>query len=617
MTIKNLLPGVLTFWCRLAPAAVLALLSACGGGGGGGDGAAGGPSVSVSTSTSSVAAAATYADAAPTRTFTVDAENLPSGGLYVDITHGLNGVQFVDFVGTSGGSAEFTVSFRPPVEVDVGSVTDTITVTICEDSRCARQVRGSPLRVTATYTVSSPTSGTVSTTALSAQSNTLESTPVALNATVTLTGVGANLPTVSPAYSSFFVQSVTSSSLSATEMEVAINLRPGSSMTIGTHTDNVTVRLCYDVYCQREVDGSPFIIGVTYTVTDDPLAEPGLDPVPFASRLGLAHNVIDAEFSKALDAVVMVSSWPRNSLYVYDVATGIEREAPLAKAPTAVSVAPDGQSAAVGHDALISYLQLATVGEPTAPLTLLLNVSTGVFDIVLDGRGHVYVLPAADQWVNMHSVDIATNTETLNSTGLLRAGSHGRLHPSGDYIYTADNGLSPSDIAKYDIRTGVAQGLYDSPYHGDYGMCGNVWMKEDGITLYTKCGNTFRASTTRGQDMIYSGRLALGSALYGFQIASLSQSDAANEIALIEVDTFGCAFYSNPSGCYTHLALYESTFLNRTNLYSIPPVNVQGKDYGQRGLFVFHTADGSRRIMLSRLHGMPNPAAEFYLTVID
>lgn len=185
----------------------------------------------------------------------------------------------------------------------------------------------------------------------------------------------------------------------------------------------------------------------------------------------------------------------------------------------------------------------------------------------------------------------------------------------GDYLYTADNGLSPSDIAKWDIRAGIAQGLYDSPYHGDYGMCGNVWIKEDGATLYTRCGNTFRSSTVQAQDMTYTGRLTLSSATYGYQIESLSQSDAVDEIALVESEFYDCNI-GNSAECYTHLALYESDFLNRTALYAIPPITVQGTAYGQRGLFVFHTADGTGKVMISRLHGMPNPAAEYHLTRI-
>jgi hypothetical protein len=33
-------------------------------------------------------------------------------------------------------------------------------------------------------------------------------------------------------------------------------------------------------------------------------------------------------------------------------------------------------------------------------------------------------------------------------------------------------------------------------------------------------------------------------------------------------------------------------------------------------LFVFHGANGANKYLISRLHGMPNPNAKFYLSVV-
>ena len=75
------------------------------------------------------------------------------------------------------------------------------------------------------------------------------------------------------------------------------------------------------------------------------------------------------------------------------------------------------------------------------------------------------------------------------------------LHPSGDYIYGADQGIFPSDIEKYDIRSGNLIYLYDSPYHGDYAMGGNLWISEDGLRIFTALGNVFRSSVNQDTDM--------------------------------------------------------------------------------------------------------------------
>ena len=224
-------------------------------------------------------------------------------------------------------------------------------------------------------------------------------------------------------------------------------------------------------------------------------------------------------------------------------------------------------------------------------------------------------LPREDQWETVHTVDIATNTEILGQ-GSLYAGTRGRLHPQGDHMYLANNGLSPSDIEKWDVTGSQAVVLYDSPYHGDYEMCGNLWFEETGSTIYTTCGNTFRSSTVQSQDMVYSGALELSEAeFYWNTIRWLSQSAAQKEIALIEYSFYLCEISSDP--CYTHLAFYESEFLNRQAVYSIAPFEVAGTTYTQQGLFVFHDSIGEDKYLISRLDGMPTPLAEYYLSVID
>ena len=71
-------------------------------------------------------------------------------------------------------------------------------------------------------------------------------------------------------------------------------------------------------------------------------------------------------------------------------------------------------------------------------------------------------------------ISLATGEETTSSGYSIYAGTVAKLHPGGKAMYGADNGISPSDIEKYDIQSGTASVLYDSPYHGDYAMCGDL-----------------------------------------------------------------------------------------------------------------------------------------------
>jgi hypothetical protein len=414
----------------------------------------------------------------------------------------------------------------------------------------------------------------------------------------------------------FFVERVP---VSKTSARLEIYFRDPHTLAPGDYQDEVRLSICHNESCSLQVNGSPMQITIGYAVAPfEARPERSVPALSVLDRLELTHDVVDAEYSAALDAIVMVSARPTNALHVHYPDTGVRHSVALDRTPTAVSVAPDGLSAAVGHDALISYVDLEALGDAAPAAPVLLDISTHVFDLILDGRGHVHAIPLRDPWVTGRaaSVEIATNTEQPGSA-FLGPESRGRLHPSGDFIYTATRYVYPEDVLKWDIRSGVLDRLYDSPYHGEYPMCGDVWISEDGATLYTACGTTLLASTDRATDMTYMGSLALSFTEHG-RIHALSQSGEAREIMLLEAEPLKCDPSARPGQCYTRLGIFESDFLNRSALYSVPPIEVDDSAYAQRGLFVFHSANGAHRYMISRLSALPGlPAETHYLSVLQ
>ncbi len=598
---------------------LLALLVVSCGGGGGGGGGGGSGSVFISSSTDALAASVTYDDDAPTRSLTVSATSFPESGLFIGFDYSSSAVQNVDFVQTSETSVRVDITLRSPLDLDVGMAVEDVVIHVCLDAYCGREARGSPMTVRVSYTVSDPVVASIDTASLAVKASIFDAAAPSRTAIITLTNPGARPPFITSSSTDDLVGSVGTTVLSASAMQLEVNFIVARGMSTGVHDTDVTIRVCHDAACRREITGSPFIIAATYTVTNEPIQEPGLPPLPYLSRTALSHDVVDAEWTRAFDALVMVSTQPVNALYFWSAETGMETEIPLTMPPTSVSVSPDGAHAAVGHDARITYVDLEMIGQTGAPAPVLLDVSADVFDLVLDGYGYVHALPAADQWVAVHSVYIAGNVERLSLGGFLYEGAHGRLHPSGNFLYTDNNSVSPSEITKYDIRTGRAVAPYDPPYYGNRDTCGDLWMKQDGTTIYTKCGNTFRSSTVPSEDMVYSGQLQLSAAPFGFQILSLSESDQSREIALIEADTGECRPHFAQAFCYTHLGLYDSDSLNRTALYALPPITVDDTRYTQFGLFVFHSADGLHRYMISRLHGdeWSYVPSQYYLTILQ
>ncbi len=595
---------------------IASLLQSCGGGGGGNGGGEGGQDVRLSVSSRNISVSAEPGDETPRSSVTMTVTNPPEEGLFAGAIVSGDGIALVDIIPTSATQATLQIYFQSPNELQNDTYAGSIELHVCTDDQCANDIDGSPVTIQTSYEVSGGITGLL-------DRNTIEHTTDSQQDDFHREGVRLTLDRApfGGAYlqiepTSNAINFVSTSAESQLVTNIDIEFYNGRSLRPGTYTDTVTITACYDFQCIRQIEGSPFTISTRMIVNVG--AEPGFTPLAVASRTALAHDVLDAEYSKALNAVVMVGSYPVNALYIYDVTTDTERQQPLPKLPTAVSVSPDGLAAAVGHDALISVVDLTTAGQPGAPAPTLLNVSIDVLDVMIDARRRVHALPRVDQWQEFHTVDIASNTEKLSTGRLIYAGARGRLHPSGDYIYSIDGRfISPGDIEKWDATSDQVAWVRESPYHGDYAMCGDLWFKEDGATIYTTCGNTFRSSLVPEQDMVYSGALELTDADFGFLISSLSQSDALKEIALIEYDNYYCEIIPDTGPCYTHLALYESDFLNRQAVYAIGPVTVDETTYEQHGLFVFHDANGSQKYMISKIRGAPSQDAEYYLSVIE
>ena len=593
----------------LAAAAVL-LLSACGAGGNK-------PEPVLRASKLTVAAHSQGANASPQEIVSLSVSNPPKDGFASGVAFTQNGIDSAQLIPLSDTAAHLLINFKPAGSLAPGVYQDHVSVVACYDLECKRQIQGSPITISVSYTVSSggggsPGSGqtSISSTETDHSTTAAQGDPAPrFEPMVFINNPPPAGLTVRVQSSSNGVSLAQSQTIDPNTLQMQIAFKAPADLAIGNYDDETQLQVCYDTACNQPVSGSPLRFFTHYRVE-----QPPAPPLPIASSIQLGYNVVDAEYSAALESLVIVSTTPRNALYVVNAANGTTSSINLNKPPTAVSVSPDGRSAAVGHDALITLVTPLSSATGSSLSGRTLNVSARVGDLVLDGDGYVHVFPKTDQHVNIHTVHIATNTESLNSGRTIYANTKGRLHPSGSVMYGADNGASPSDIEKYSTPSSPVSGtsyLYDSPYHGDYAMCGNLWFAEDGSTIYTACGNTFSSSTTQSQDMLYRGAMSLTrSQYYDYQVRSLSQSGETKEIVLIEQDWF-CKSNDPTANCKDRVSVFESDFLNRTASYSMPSQTVNGTSQWQEPLFVFHSSNGSARYLLARLPQAA--AAETYL----
>lgn len=296
----------------------------------------------------------------------------------------------------------------------------------------------------------------------------------------------------------------------------------------------------------------------------------------------LDHDVVDAEYSRSLDRIVMISDDPR-ALHIYDPATAAEIDIALPLPGYAVSVSPDGTEAVVGHDGYLSWIQLeAGATAVTYPMT------TVAVDIVHGGNGWAYVIPLRDQWEDVRCVELATGAETLG-TGIIRADSRGRRHPTREVMYTADRGLSPDDIEAHDLSAGTSARLRDSPYHGDFSMCGDLWIAASGDRIFTACGNIFRSSTDPMIDMTYNGSLS--------EADRVAYVDHSVESALVAVIP---ASDEETPNLDTVVQLYEDEFVGFEESLAFPPMQIGANETTSHGRFVFWNSDGTQLYAIVR-----------------
>lgn len=248
-----------------------------------------------------------------------------------------------------------------------------------------------------------------------------------------------------------------------------------------------------------------------------------------------ATTITDAEYSKKKDILVYVSTNP-SQLNVFYTSQNKTDVIPLAFIPLSVSISMDANSVVVGHDAHLTHIDL----NKKAVINTY-DVTCEAFDIVLGNNNWAYVFPKRDQWQNIHCINLSNGNESLSTGSSMYAGSKAKLHPSGKFIYVTNNGLSPSDIDKYDIQGGKATWLYDSPYHGDYPIAGDLWFSEDGKRVFVKGQTTLRLSEEKNIDMTYNGTVGLDTIKNSYdqnkKIFSLDHSALSNKLYAISTDT--------------------------------------------------------------------------------
>jgi chitinase len=310
----------------------------------------------------------------------------------------------------------------------------------------------------------------------------------------------------------------------------------------------------------------------------------------------LSFRPIDAQYSRTLDKLIMTSDQPAR-LHVYEPVAGADVAIALPLTPTCLALSSDGKFAVVGHDAWVTYVDLAAGAViQTWPIDATAGQVVLGDAVSVSGRAtrFAYVFPLRDQWVSIHNVDLGTGAEQLSE--LVYAGMYAVLEPGTNHIFGVTTNLSPTQIYRFDLdgTTGVAGGNAQSPYWGDHPMGSILWMSTDGTQLLTGAGTRFRTT-----DLTYAGTASdvgsNGSNFVGLLWADYSP-DGSHWLVQPGTVNFG-GQSTNDSG----FELIDSQFLANPSVVSYPVFQRAGSVYPLHGRRVFYDSTGTHTVALAQI----------------
>jgi len=334
----------------------------------------------------------------------------------------------------------------------------------------------------------------------------------------------------------------------------------------------------------------------------------GLQSQPVSTNVGawppvtrLTHKVTDAAYSKALDRVITVAS-DQSALYLLDP-HGTEASVMLPDVATSVGLDPSGLFAAVGYANAISLIDLGTA-------TLLQTIPVlGEIQQLALGNDHDFAFASLNGPIGDHArllaMPFGTGTGSLAISGQVGAG-RGRFRAANATLYvTANPGpFGGTGIEEYIFANGALEQLA-LPQGAGGATCGDIWLSESAMRLFTRCGTAFVASNTSA-DLSSGGALA-HSQNFALVLRHLSDSSATGDIsAVASADDF---LFFPPADDRT-LRRWTSGLTARD---SVPfPTETAGTTVSPwLGRYVFYRSDGTERYVLLQVDPTSGAAPDF------
>jgi len=232
--------------------------------------------------------------------------------------------------------------------------------------------------------------------------------------------------------------------------------------------------------------------------------------------------IADAEYDRVGDNLIVLTD---RRLYKLKPETKSMSWVDLPYSASNVSVSKDGKYAVIPYERAIYKVDLESM-EATSSYPL----SYYAGDVVAAPNNWVYFYPFYYGWDSVRSVNLSDGTEHPSIGKRVTPFSRGKLHPSGEYIYSVDRGAI--DLQKLDIRSGQASLVNNSPMREDVPVYkSDLWFADDGSRMFINNGDVYQLSSDMGSDMIYLRSME-------GVIQTLDHSSNANRVAAVYLNTY-------------------------------------------------------------------------------
>ena len=352
---------------------------------------------------------------------------------------------------------------------------------------------------------------------------------------------------------------------------------------------------------------------------NEPVYDDAFPPVPITERQFVAHNVKQTAISDALGLIIIAADFPANALHLYDAETLEHRTVPLVKVPTSLSVAPDGLSVVVGHDARVSRVDLLqTISEQVTPEATVQTLPLPITSVAVDGDDRVHAVANFYGFGGLQSLSFAT--------GELSTDTSART-PSGPLLYDeTQNALYAVDLStsvlKYDLDRsplGDPEWISTSPPDSEL-LLVRIFATRQPARFVDRAGAVFELSPDPEADLAVLSQLDLGREnSQNFWVRAVAQSDYAAPWLVLEQTGFGCEGFisSLDNGCPSRLIRFDPTTLERKDSWVVNPVVVDDKAYTQDPIAVFSTSNPLEYRLVSRLHGNRPKDQKFMMSTVE